>query len=79
MTILSLSEAQARLPELIRNLSPGEEVFIVENNEPVAKLIGKPARTPEFSRPGPGLCKGMITFMAPDVYAPLEDFAEYLV
>lgn len=30
------------------------------------------------SRPGPGLCKGMITYMAPDFDAPLEDMKEYL-
>lgn len=30
------------------------------------------------TRPGPGLCKGMITYMAPDFDAPLEDMKEYM-
>jgi hypothetical protein len=29
-------------------------------------------------RAGPGLCKGMITYMAPDFDAPLEDMKEYM-
>lgn len=77
MTI-NLADAQARLPELVRSLAPGEEVFITENNEPVAKLIGNASKSRQFQRPGPGLCKGMITYMAPDFDAPLEDMKEYM-
>ena len=29
-------------------------------------------------RPGPGACKGMIQYMAPDFDAPLEDMKEYM-
>ena len=29
-------------------------------------------------RPGPGACKGMILYMAPDFDAPLEDMKEYM-
>ena len=29
-------------------------------------------------RPGPGACKGMIVYMAPDFDAPLEDMKEYM-
>src|SRR5215208_4005701 len=78
MTMLTLAEAQARLPEVIHNLAPGEEVFITENKEPVAKLTGKQAKSALPSRPGPGLCKGMITYMAADFDAPLEDMKEYM-
>ena len=35
----------------------------------------EPAKT---TRPGPGVCKGMITYMAPDFDAPLEDMKEYM-
>ena len=41
MTI-NLTDAQARLPELIRGLAPGEELFITDNERPVAKIIGSP-------------------------------------
>jgi prevent-host-death family protein len=75
---ITVEEAQAKLKELIRHLAPGEEIVITENQRPVAKLVSeqpKPARPP---RPGPGLCKGMITYMAPDFDAPLEDMKEYM-
>jgi antitoxin (DNA-binding transcriptional repressor) of toxin-antitoxin stability system len=78
MTMLTLAEAQARLPEVIHNLAPGEEVFITENNQPVATLVGKSAQPARPARPGPGLCKGMITHMSADFDAPLEDMKEYM-
>ncbi len=76
-TTISVEEAQARLQDLIRQLAPGEELILTENQQPVAKLVGAQAK-PKTSRPGPGLCKGMITYMAPDFDAPLEDMKEYM-
>ena len=38
MTTITIQEAQANLPELIHRLSPGDEVLITENNQPVARL-----------------------------------------
>ena len=78
MTILTLEEAQARLPEVVHRLTPGAEVVITDNSEPVATLIGKLAKPAKPARPGPGLCKGMITYMAADFDAPLEDMKEYM-
>lgn len=74
MPAISLEEAQAKLPELIHKLTPGEEVIIMENNQPVAKLVGsrlgrKPRR--------PGNCKGMLTIVADDD-EHLKDWAEYM-
>jgi antitoxin (DNA-binding transcriptional repressor) of toxin-antitoxin stability system len=77
-TVITVEEAQARLKELIHQLAPGEEVLITENEQPVAKLISEQAKAPHGSRPGPGLCKGMITYMAPDFDAPLEDLKDYM-
>jgi len=78
MTTLNLAEAQAQLSELVHRLAPGEEVLLTENNQPVAKIIrGQPVAAGN-SRPGPGLCKGLITFMAADFDAPLEDMKEYM-
>ncbi len=74
---VTVEEAQVRLKELIHQLAPGEEVIITENQQPVAKLVGEPSK-PKPPRPGPGLCKGMITYMAPDFDAPLEDMREYM-
>lgn len=75
MATVSIQEAQARLPDLIHQLIPGGEVVITENNQPVAKLVcEKPGVT---QRPGPGLCKGMLTIVADDD-EHLWDFAEYM-
>lgn len=38
MATVTIQEAQAKLAELIHQLSPGEEVLITENNQPVARL-----------------------------------------
>ena len=78
---IAVEDAQARLKGLIHQLAPGEEVILTENQMPVAKLVGTPAAPspgPKLARPGPGLCKGMITYMAPDFDAPLEDMKEYM-
>ena len=75
MTTVTLQDAQANLPELIHKLQPGDELAITENNQTVAKLVsGKPALR---QRPGPGLCKGMVTIVADDD-EHLKDFAEYM-
>ena len=39
MTIVTMEEAQANLPELIQKLAVGEEVEITENDQPVARLL----------------------------------------
>jgi len=74
MTSVTIQEAQAKLPELIRKLQPGEEVAIVENNETVAKLMASPT-----NKPGPvaGRCKGMLTVLAEDE-EHLQHFKEYM-
>jgi antitoxin (DNA-binding transcriptional repressor) of toxin-antitoxin stability system len=72
--ILTLAEAQARLPDVIHNLSPGEEIAIVENNRTVAKLIAPP---PEQRRPIPGRGKGTLIILSDDE-EHLEDFKEYM-
>ncbi len=72
--ILTLAEAQARLPDLVHALSPGEEVEITENNRTVAKLVATPAEEP---RPIPGRGKGTLIILAEDD-EHLEDFKEYM-
>jgi prevent-host-death family protein len=74
MTTLTLEEAQARLSEVVHRLTPGEEVLITENSQPVAKVIGVPAEKP---RPIPGRAKGMLTILKEDE-EHLKDFEEYM-
>ena len=77
MTTVTIEEAQAKLKEIIHQLSPGEELVITENQQPVAKLVSERPK-PSMPRPGPGLCRGAIVYMAPDFDAPLDDMKEYM-
>jgi antitoxin (DNA-binding transcriptional repressor) of toxin-antitoxin stability system len=72
---ITVEEAQATLKEVISKLAPGEEVVITDNEQPVARIVG--VRPAARQRPGPGLCKGMITIVADDD-EHLKDFAEYM-
>jgi prevent-host-death family protein len=72
--MITLAEAQAKLPELIHKLTPGEPVVITEDSQPVARLIAdRPTRAPRR----PGNCAGMLTIVADDD-EHLKDFAEYM-
>jgi antitoxin (DNA-binding transcriptional repressor) of toxin-antitoxin stability system len=71
---LTIAEAQARLPDLIHNLSAGEEVAIIENNRTVARLIASPV---EYPQPIPGRGKGVLVIHSDDDEY-LEDFKEYM-
>jgi prevent-host-death family protein len=73
-TTITLDEAQAKLKELIRQLGPGDEVIITENQKPVARLVGQTAKPP---RPVPGLGKGSVVHIAPDFDGPMDEFKEY--
>jgi antitoxin (DNA-binding transcriptional repressor) of toxin-antitoxin stability system len=75
MSSITIQEAQFRLSDLIHRLTPGDEVVITENNEPVARL----ARTgPKKQWPcKAGSAKGKI-HIAPDFDEPLEEFKEYM-
>ena len=75
MATVTIQEAQVGLTDLIHNLGPGGEVLITENNQPVARIVAE--RPPQPSRPGPGLCRGMMTINADDE-DHLKDFAEYM-
>jgi prevent-host-death family protein len=76
MTVVTLAEAQAQLPELIEKLSQGEDVVITRDNQPVARLVAE-AR-PKRPLRKLGTMKGSILYIAPDFDAPLEDFKEYM-
>ena len=74
MTTVSIQEAQAKLSDLIHRLTPGDEVVITENNQPVARLIPAAVRPPRKL----GTLKGTVKYMAPDFDAPLDEFKEYM-
>lgn len=72
---ISMEEAQATLPEIIRTLGPGEEVLITQDDQPVAKLIIQPQAARQPRRPGSA--KGILTIVSEDE-KHLEDFKEYM-
>ena len=77
MTSLSIEEAQVKLRDLVHGLAPGDEVIIIENNQPVARLV--PAESQSHNPPRQlGTMKGTVLYMAPDFDAPLDDFKEYM-
>ncbi len=74
MTTIKLEDANSHLPEIIAGLSPGEQLVIVRNGEPLATLT----RTAKKHWPcTAGSAKQLRHWMAPDFDAPLEDFREY--
>ncbi len=76
MPTLTIVEAQAKLSELIHALTPGEEVIIMENNQPIARLL--PAKMLQRQPRRSGTLRGTVLYMAPDFNAPLDDFKEYM-
>lgn len=74
MQTLTIDEVQSRLPQIIDELHPGEELVITRGDRPVARLM-----TPNPEKPTPvfGSCKGMLAILAEDD-DHLKDFAEYM-
>ena len=75
MSSVTLEEAQARLPQLIEQLQPGEEITLTDQGRPVAQ-VKKVERTSWPCKAGS--YKKADFRMAPDFDAPLDDFKEYL-
>ncbi len=77
MEVVTIQEAQANLTELIHRLIPGDELLIIEDDHPVARLVPTPPEAPRMLRKL-GTLRGTIIRMAEDFDAPLEDFKEYM-
>jgi antitoxin (DNA-binding transcriptional repressor) of toxin-antitoxin stability system len=75
MSTVTIEEAQAKLSELIDKLALGEEVIIMRNQQPVAKLVGQQPSTRKLRQPGN--CKGMLTIISDDD-EHLQDFKDYM-
>ncbi len=74
MFAVTLQEAQARLPELLKQLQPGEEFTITDDGQPLAQV----KKTERTSWPcKAGSAAGKIR-MAADFDAPLKDFREFM-
>jgi antitoxin (DNA-binding transcriptional repressor) of toxin-antitoxin stability system len=75
MTTVTVKEAQLRLPALIAALRPGEELLIVSDATPVARLVGAERGSDAPRRPG--TARGQLTIHADD-NGHLDDFGEYM-
>jgi len=74
MSAITLQEAQARLPEIIAQLKPGEKMRVVEGGQTVAEI-----QAPELPKGIPILGRGkgmLISYVDDDEH--LKDFEEYM-
>ena len=74
MQLLTLNEAAPQWPALLKAAVNGEEVVIQGDENEIVKLVPVAAPLPRKA----GSAKGMVTYMADDFDAPLEDFKEYM-
>ena len=74
MQKIDIQEINVQIGSLIEMMGKGEEVVIMKDDAPIAKLVpySKKQIKPQF-----GSAKGMIT-IAEDFDEPLEDFSEYM-
>lgn len=77
MTTVTLKEAQSGLADIIHRLTPGDEVVITENDQPVARIVPAPP-IPKKAHRRLGTMKGTVLYMAPDFDAPIEDFKDHM-
>lgn len=74
MQQVTLTEASKDLATWIDVVLQGEDITIIQNGTPVAKLTAIPSEKP---RPKFGSAKGLIS-ISDDFDEPLEDFVEYM-
>ncbi len=74
MSSVTLEEVQARLPQLLKQLEPGEEITVIDQGQPLA-YVKKAERTTWACKAGSA--KGQI-HIATDFDDPLEEFQEYM-
>lgn len=76
MSSLPIEAADGHLTEIVNQLSPGSEITLTRNEQPVAVLRGLPAndaKAPKF-----GSLAGTIVSIAPDFDSIPEGFEDYV-
>jgi antitoxin (DNA-binding transcriptional repressor) of toxin-antitoxin stability system len=71
MVQVTLEEASSNLAHLLEQVGQGEEFVILNGNAPLARL------SPVIPPRQPGSAIGIVTYVADDFDAPLEDFKDY--
>ena len=72
---IPIEDASARLREIIEALDPSDEITIVADGQPIAKLRRQERKTWPCQ---PGSAQETTHWMAPDFDASLDDFMEYM-
>jgi antitoxin (DNA-binding transcriptional repressor) of toxin-antitoxin stability system len=75
MTQITLIDAQQNLSAIISGLQPGEEVQILQDNRPIARLTLESTKIRQPRQPGSAI--GTLTIVADDK-AHLQDFGAYM-
>jgi antitoxin (DNA-binding transcriptional repressor) of toxin-antitoxin stability system len=76
-TTIAVEDIKLTLAELLERLTPGDEVILTRNRQPVAKLVSEQLSLAPGLRPPPGLGKGFITVISDDD-EHLKGFEEYM-
>ena len=69
-------EAKTRLSELLAEVQRGQRFQITRHGKAIAEL--GPVAAPNPTRRKLGFARGLITYIAPDFDAPLDDFRDYM-
>jgi len=71
MVQITQEEAATQLPRLLEEVRRGKEFVITQDSQPLARL------SPVILPRQPGSARGIVTYVAEDFDAPLDDFQEY--
>lgn len=78
MQVIDISELTPQAQELLSKMKAGEELTIVADNQPIAKVIPiSDQPVGQRKRRQAGLSNS-VAWMSPDFNEPLEDFKEYM-
>ncbi len=73
---ITIQKAKNSLSELIRRAQEGEEIILMQDHHPAAKLVA--IHEPEQPPNPVGMFKGDLIYMAEDFNDTPDDFAEYI-
>ncbi len=78
MSQVMLENADSQLAHLVEQVRRGEEVIILRDSTPVAKLIPLPEEKSTAAVSHFGNARDDLIYMADDFDAPMEDFKDYM-
>lgn len=79
MSQVMLEDVGSQIVQLVQRASSGEDIVIVRNSTPVARITALPdGAIDEKPRSQFGNAKDILIYMADDFDAPLEDFKDYM-